>query len=459
MRSIWFLAFAALTLNVVVPNTYSQTLTGGSIPTGAITPEPLGLSLANAIDRGLQYNLAVLSGTQDERTAAAVHLRALYELYPKVGANLSSAQEQINLAAFGFSGFPGQSQIVGPFALIDARARFTQSVYDRKLIEDLREAQENQKAVSYGNQNTRELVVLTVANLYLQALAGSSRVTSTEAQVARAQALFSRAQDLKNSGLVPGIDVIRAQVELQTQQQRLLAYRNDFAIEKLNLVRAIGIPLGQQITLLDHMPSVTPAAVTLDTALQSARENRADVKRADSLVQAAQRSIASARSESRPTLEFAADYGTIGRTPTQNHGTYSLIGTIHIPIFNDNQSRSDLDAALARAEQRRLETEDLKARAEMEVRAAFLDLQSAAEQARVAQNSLDLAHQQLDQAQDRFVAGVTTNLEVVQAQEAVAVSDENVISSLYALNVAKARLARAMGTAEQTIKTFLGGTP
>ena len=56
----------------------------------------------------------------------------------------------------------------------------------------------------------------------------------------------------------------------------------------------------------------------------------------------------------------------------------------------------------------------------MEVRAAFLDLQSSSEQVRVAQSSLDLAHQQLDQSQDRFEAGVTGNLEVVQSQEAVA---------------------------------------
>ena len=76
---------------------------------------------------------------------------------------------------------------------------------------------------------------------------------------------------------------------------------------------------------------------------------------------------------------------------------------------------------------------------------------------RVAQAGKDLAQQQLTQAQDRFSAGVANGLEVTQAQEAVVTADENYISSLYALNVAEAALARATGSAEKAIKSFFGG--
>src|SRR5262249_45715466 len=160
---------------------YGQNPILGSVQSGTVSPQPLQLTLADAIDRGLRYNVAVLAGTQEERTAAASRLKALYDLYPKVNAELSSTQQQINLAAFGFGSFPGISSVVGPFALVDARARLTQSVYDRKLVEDLREAQSVEKASSYNNQNTRELVVVAVANLYLQTLAGSSRIDAVEA--------------------------------------------------------------------------------------------------------------------------------------------------------------------------------------------------------------------------------------------------------------------------------------
>jgi outer membrane protein TolC len=419
---------------------------------------PLALSMSEAIERALRYNLGVASSTQEERVRGAERAKALYDMYPKVAAQLAAVQQQINLAAFGFSGFPGVSSVVGPFSLVDARARMTQSVFDRKLVHDLREARENEHAATFATENTREIVVLTVANFYLQALSAASRISAVEAQVARAQGLYNRALDLKNSGLVAGIDVLRAQVELQTQQQRLLAFRNDFALLKLNLVRAIGAPLTQEITLTDAMPVDTPPSPRLEEALQIAMENRQDLRRADSLVRAAQHALDSARSESLPTLDFDSDYGAIGRSPGQSHGTYSMRGQINIPIFNRNETRSDRLEAEARLKQRVLEADDLRAQVEMDIRAAYLELNSAGEQVRVAQSSLTLARQQLDQAQDRFEAGIAGNLEVVQAQETVALADENVISSLYAFNVGKARLARAMGTAQQTLKAFFGGT-
>ena len=246
-------------------------------------------------------------------------------------------------------------------------------------------------------------------------------------------------------------------MELQTEQQRLLAFRNDFALQELSLARAIGIPVAQEITLTDRMPTATGEVPTVEAALRAANENRADIKWAESLVQVSLYAINSARAEMFPKVGFAADYGVIGQRPTENHGTYSISGVLTVPIFNTDHSKSDTEAARARFEQRRLELEDLKGRVEMEVRESFLNLRSSEEQVKVAQSSLDLAHQQLDQAEDRFRAGVAGNLEVVQAQEAVALADENLISSLYTLNVAKATLARSTGTAEQTIKTFLGG--
>lgn len=435
---------------------YAQLLQG-SVGNGSVSPQPLPLSLADSIDRGLHYNLAVLSGTQDERAAAANHLRALYELYPKVTSYVAGTEQQINLAAFGFTSFPGVANIIGPFSLFDARARLNQTVFDRKLLDDLKEAKENQQAASLGNANTRELVVLTVANFYLEALAGTSRVSAVEAQVSRAQTLYNRAVDLKDSGLIPAIDLLRAQVELQTEQQRLVAVRNDFALQKLSLVRAIGIPTGQEITLTDKMPSNTGTVPPIEMALRAANENRADIKRAESLLRAAEYAVRSAQAENRPTVGLSGDYGTIGPSVTDNHGTFSVTGILNIPIFNGSQSKSDTEAARSRLEQRRLEFEDLKQQVEMEVREAYLNLRSSQDQVQVSQSSLALAHQQLDQAEDRFRAGVAGNLEVVQAQESVALADESLISSLYALNVSKATLARAMGNAEQTVKTFLGG--
>src|SRR5262249_16466628 len=158
-----------------------------------------------------------------------------------------------------------------------------------------------------------------------------------------------------------------------------------------------------------------------------------------------------------PSLQVNADYGDIGPAPGFSHGTVGLQGTLLIPFYTGERARAEILESESLLQERKAESSNLRDRIENDIRTANLDIQAAAEQVRVAQGARDLAQQQLAQAQDRFAAGVTNGLEVTQSQEAVATSDENYISSLYALNVAQASLARALGAAEKMIKSFFGG--
>jgi outer membrane protein TolC len=156
-------------------------------------------------------------------------------------------------------------------------------------------------------------------------------------------------------------------------------------------------------------------------------------------------------------VSVGANYGALGLTPADAHGTYSIVGSVSVPIFNGGRTRGRLAEADADLRNRRAEADDLKASIYYDVRTAFLDLQASGEQLQVATRSRDLAAQQLVQARDRFAAGVTSNLEIVQAQEAVAESSEQYIGALYSYNVAKAVLARGLGIAEEATRQFLGG--
>src|SRR5262249_15478773 len=162
-------------------------------------------------------------------------------------------------------------------------------------------------------------------------------------------------------------------------------------------------------------------------------------------VRAADFSVHASESEKLPRLAFNGDYGVIGRTLGNSHGTFSAIGSVTVPIFEGGRIKGDIEQAQATLNQRRAEADDLRGRIEYEVRAAFLDLNSAAEQVRVATNRLDLANQTLTQAQDRFRAGVTNNLEVVEAQESVANSNDSLIASTLEFNLARLALARSLG--------------
>jgi len=435
----------------------SSGVLGESVPSGAVSQEPIPLTMIDAIHRGLKSNMAVITGSFDLRTAEASRLREKSELLPTINGQLGTSQQQVNLAAFGFTGFAGVPQVIGPFTLVDARATFSQRLLDMERTHNVREAKENEKAVSLSINNTRELVVLTVLDLYFQAVSGASRVRAVEAQVTSARALNSRAVDLKSAGVIPGIDVLRAQVELQSAEQRLIQARNELSREKLSLARAIGLPLGQEFTLVDGLPAGEVPSESLSTLLDRAYSSRSDAKAAASRLRAAEEAVKAAKAVNLPTARLDANYGATGQSPLNSHGTYSIGATVEFPIFN-SKAKSDTAEKEALLKQRQAEADSLHGRIELDVRSALLELQSAEEQYKVAQSSLALVRQQLEQAQDRFAAGVANNLEVVQAQEAIALADENVIRSLYAFNASRALLARAMGVAEQSAEEVFGGS-
>jgi len=429
----------------------------GSVSQGVPAGTAIPLSISDAIDRALKYNLGSIISEQETRTARAQRLRSLADLLPRVTGGVTETVEQINLAAFGFGGFPGQPPVVGPFSVFDARARVTQSVVDLKLLHDLRADTEKLNASNYSQQDIRELVVLIATDLYLEAVAGGSRVDAARAQLNTAQAVYDQASDLKSAGVVPGIDVLRAQVQLQAQQQRLVFAANELAKQRLNLARAIGMPLGQDFMLTDMLATVPASLPNLDQTLSAALESRPDYLHANALVRAAEESRKAATSRRLPSLQFTGDYGAIGRRPGFSQGTMTVQATLSIPIYDGGRVRAETLESDSILTQRKAEAASLRDRIEYEIRTASLDIQAAAEQIKVAQGARDLAQQQIVQARDRFAAGVANSLELVQAQEAIATADENYISSLHSLNLAQASLARAMGVAEKTIKSFFGG--
>jgi outer membrane protein TolC len=426
----------------------------GSVPEGPPTAEQLSLSVKEAVDRALKNNLGLLLQEESASAAHGARWRALAELLPDLSSGMAERRQVINLEAFGF---PAKPSIVGPFNVFDARVFLSQSVLNVSAMNDARAASLNEQAEKYGIRSARDLVVLVAVNLYLETISADSRVGMVRAQQETADALFKQAQDLKASGLVAAIDVLRAQVQLQTQRQRLIAAQNDFEKLKLQLARAIGLPVGQPFALTDKIPYAPLPALTLDAALQRAYDSRPDYLAAQSRLQAAAASRSAANGALLPSVSFDADFGAIGQTVETAHSTYSFGATLRVPVFDGGRTTARRIQANAFMKQREAEVADFKGRIEYEVRSAFLDVRSADEQLQAAQTNVQLANDELQQARDRFGAGVASNLEVTQAQESVATASDTYIAALYAHNLAKASLARAMGVAESAVTTYLGG--
>lgn len=438
----------------------SQSPFTGSEPEGKATPEVLQLGFQEAIDRGLRNNLGLLLSGDQVINARGERWKELSSLLPNLTARIQEDAQTESLAALGFKSnvFPFPvPRVIGPYNYFDARASLTQNVFSFANLERERAADERLKSAQSTNKDARELVVLAVGNAYLLAIATEARIEATEAQVTNAQALYNKATDQQKAGLSPNIDTLRAQVELQTRQQELIAARNDYAKQKLSLARIIGLAPGQEFVLTEKAPYQELTPLPLEIYLQRAYTSRMDYQAAQAQVKAAELSHRAAAAGRYPTLDLAANFGDIGTTPGQSNGTWQVNGGLNIPIFAGGKVRSDELEADAQLKQARSQLGDVRGRIDYEVRAALLDLSSAAQQVEVAGSSVDLAEQSLVQSRDRFAAGVTDNLEVVQAQESVAAAHESYIQSLYAHNLAKVELAYAIGDAEQGVKRYLKG--
>ena len=451
---------------VTLPGTQNPFL--GSEPEGKATAEVLQIDFREAIDRGLRNNLGLLLAGDQSQVARGERWKELSSLLPDFSAHITESVQTESLAALGFNKLapvlspPGTSasrfpRLIPAFNFFDARVSVGQSIFNFSDLEKERAASESVKAAQFNYKDAREIVVLAVGNSYLQAIASAARVETAEAQVKSAQALYDKAADQQKAGLSPAIDTLRSQVELQARQQQLIVARNELAKQRLTVARIIGLPPGQEFVLTEKAPYQTLTALPLDTYLQRAYAARADYQAALAQVRAAEFSLRAASAGHYPTFDVNANLGDIGVAPGQSNGTWQVAGGLNIPIFAGNRVHADVLEADARLKQARSQLGDLRGRIDYEVRTALLDLNAAAEQVEVARSSVDLAEQALAQSRDRFTAGVTDTLEVVQAQEALASAHENYIQSLYAHNLSKVELARSIGDAEEGVKRYLKG--
>jgi len=439
-----------------VPGTTAANPFAGSVPAKPI-PGRMPLSLQDAITLGLKHNLGLLLSSADTRAARGERWQALSALLPHVTATPYVDESKLNLGELGLGNVTNIFHIspaVGPFSYFDARAGVTQTLFDWKSISSARAAGASVKSADYTLMDAHDLVVLAVGYAYFQAVADEARIATDEAQVQTAQTLFDQATDQVNAGTAADIDALRIKVELQTRQQQLIQARNDFAIQKITVARVIGLAPSQDFDLTDKSPYQPLENMTIDDALARAYASRSDYRAAANTVRAAELSRQAAMAGYFPSLSFNADYGTGGVHPSDATRVYDVRGTLSIPIFTGNSVHADVQEADAQLEQARERLDNLRAQIEADVRTAIFNIESSTEQVKVAGSNIDLADQTLTQSRDRFSAGVTDTVEVVQSQEAVASAHEQYISSLYSYNFAKISLIRAMGAGEQGVKQY-----
>jgi outer membrane protein TolC len=447
-------------VTTINPSVQVQGPYAGSSSSTASMPFTGKLSLRDAVQRGLNYNLGATGLNRAVRQAQGQTEIARSSLLPNVGGYLAENLNQVNLAAEGFRihiPIPGFTfpTIVGPYNNIDLRGSVTQSVVDLTAINNYRSSNEVYHAAQFSARDARDAVVLAVCGAYLQVLATAERVKSAHAQLDTATALYKQTLDERQVGVAAQVDADRSEVEELTQQQRVISLETELAKEKISLARMTGLPSGADYELTDAVPFAAAPALDLDAAIHEALDRRSDIKAAEAQVRAAEHALTAAHDERLPSLTINGNYGAIGTNPAQAAATFSAAATLNIPIWQGGRTEGDIREATATLTQRQAELEDLKGQVESDVRNAYLDLQAATNQVKLARRNLQVTQETLDLTRQRFDAGVTDNVEVVQAQESLTSAELDQINSVFAHNVAKLSLARAVASAADNLQQFL----
>src|SRR5580692_7102898 len=442
----------------------------GSVTTVKPTDGVKPLTMDEAIGMGIEHNLALIEAREQEQSVKAQSLESLQTLLPTLTAQADSGAHQINLAALGFSSsllgkaaplFPDLNlssfSTVVKVNVTDAMVNYSQTLFSLPNIDRYRAEKQAVVAAYYNKQSSRGLVVLTVGDAYLQAVALGAQVDNARALLAADQVLLNQAVAEHQAGTAANLDELRARVQFQTQQQAVISAEVNFQKAKIALNREIGLPAQQEIQLTDAQPYADLATMNIDQAKEMAYRSRQDYQSLQAQVRAAQLQRKAAKWERLPTLDFQGNYGVTGVPGGLYHGTFVAAGSLNLPLFQEAKFRGDSGVAAANLTNLTEQLAALKEQINQQLRDSILDVQSATELVRVAQSNVELARKELEQTTDRFQAGVDDNLPVVQAQATLASAETNLVDTTSQHNQAKLGLARNLGIVDTQYATFLHG--
>jgi outer membrane protein TolC len=432
--------------------------------------DTLKLSLDDAVRRGLENNLGLKEAEAGEKNIKGQKNEALQEFLPTISVTGATGFYQHDLVALGFGPStiakftslfpggvipPGLSEITHD-DLTEGQIHYKQMLFSGPVIAGWKAAGAAEKSAYFAKMSARGEVVQQVATAYLHAIAAASEVDNAKALEVSDQLLFSQAHDAHQAGTVSNLDELRARVQLQTQQQVLIAAENALEKNLILLKREIGVDPGQKIALTDPAPYSELAAQTPEEVRAVAYKNRQDYQNLQNQVVELQSLRNVYRSQRRPTLSVSGYYGVSAVNGSGSHGDFIAEGNLSLPIFREARLRGDVDTAQAQLASVDAQLADLRGHIDQQVRSALLDVDATTQLVQVARSNVELATRALSDETDRVNAGVDDNLPLVTAQATLASAQSNLVESLYQYNLSKLALARAAGIIEQQYRVYLG---
>lgn len=412
------------------------------------------LTLSDAIQLALKKNVDVQVSATEVSEAEGTRTRNLAALLPHASGDTLANLLKNNLSIEGIS-FPGIPQTVGPFAYYDFRFSASQTIVDRQAFHNWKASIRQEDAARLSYQDTRDLIVREAAGLYLQSETAEAEVEAAQSRVQTSQALETLAKDQHDHGLATAIDVVRSQVQLARDQQSLLVAQDNYQTSLLALARFLGLSPGTPLELAEKLQFRHIDAPDIEQALPKALAARDDYRALFSEQQSLVEQQKASHARYLPTFSVNGNYGASGRNFGSMPSSGGIEGIVSVTIFDRDRS-GEKQQLESRADRLKAQIDDLARSIEQDLRKAVLDIHSAEQQVSVTQAALDLSQRELTLAEDRFRNGVTDNIEVITAQDALTTAQDDHIAAIAQHEDARAALARALGATEKNYRTYLG---
>lgn len=404
----------------------------------------LKLSLRDAIGMALADGTAARLAKLQEEGALARAEQAHSGLLPRVGVDVGDSYKSTDVAAFGFS-FSGVPRKIGPFNFYEGRIQAAVAVVDLAAKRRYAAARAGVTVSEIERRAVASDVARAVSTLYVAVKRAQARVDQLQADVQLFERLRDLAADQQEAGVGTRLDTTRADVQLARRRQDELVAKSGLDRAKLALLYAVGADLGSQLQLTDDGDASPEPPKTLDGALAEAASNRPELAALRERLRALELNVLAIRGERLPRVEAQANAGFSGNQLSDPATTAGIQAGVSIPIFTGHR----IEASIAEAEvQRRalqLKIEDMEREIEQQVRQARLELDSARGRVALSERNLALAHEELEQAKDRFSSGVTSSIEVDHAQTSLVDAEQAHIDARADLAQARFDLAYATG--------------
>ncbi len=446
---IFYTIFFSLLLGPTV--THAQGANQQSALPGNAPTQALRLTLDQAVGLALKQNptaqIAILTAAQSEQDKNI----ARADLLPQANAKISDEAQKVNLRAQfgGKTPFPGFPKTLGPYQVFSAGPSFGAPVFDLTLWRRYQAARATVSASKANSLSTREQVILLVVSQYIGTLRAVANVEASQSRVNLAQALYDQAADLQKEGVGTGIDTLRANVELQNEKQRLIEAETDRETSLFALSRLLNLDPRQAIELADSLSFFDTPQPEAEPSIELALAERQEWKALESQIRAAENQKKASQDSRLPSLRFDGDFAYVGTSGNTTLPTYTYQASVNMPLFTGGRIHAEVVRADLEIRKLDQQKDDLRNQIALDVKSALLNLQSARNEVQVANLGVQLSKEEVDQARDRFKAGVANNIEVIQAQDSLSRANDNQIGALYRFNQARADLARSTGRMEK----------